>query len=193
MRLPTAVPSDVTDTAASALAQVKPVLSAAKDRGQELWESDAAYEMRRRALAVADAARGIDPPLSATKRRWPFGLLTFTLGLGAGVAAALAAKRMNAPIEPPSYAGGTGSDFPVRSDGTIDLTSAADTDLGTIEGAGTGSSATSTPATSGTGAGATGSSSPGSSSASDDGPDKGAGTTTGTGSARQPQTARKNG
>jgi hypothetical protein len=74
------------DKASHAREQITPVLTTAKEKAQEILDSDAAHELARRSHNVVLAARGAAPVAAKARRRWPKKLFLFGLisGVGAG-------------------------------------------------------------------------------------------------------------
>lgn len=119
MRTPVAtVP---TDRLEAVLHTAKEAAGTAKERGQELLETDTAQEILRRAGAVVSAAKGIDTfqIKTHTTRRWPFGLLMLGTGAVVGAAAAIVSRRMATTVPEPLL--DEARDYPVKG-GTVDLT-----------------------------------------------------------------------
>lgn len=119
----------LTDTV---LPAVRDTLSLAKEKGTVLLESDAAAEAKRRSLAVLRAAKGDVTVVSATKRRWRFGLGMLAIGGGIGYGVAWVMRRFANPSYDTTYTGMTTpvsnvTTTPATTDENIDLRAGAPT------------------------------------------------------------------
>jgi hypothetical protein len=106
----------LTDTV---LPAVSTALVTAKTKGAELLDSDAAWEARRRGVAIVKAARG-DSIVTKPSRRWGFGFGMLALGTGIGAGALWLAKRLTTPVE--SYTATGTLPVPSGTDGGVTST-----------------------------------------------------------------------
>jgi hypothetical protein len=105
----------LTDTV---LPAVRDALTAAREKGGELLDSDAALEARRRGLAMMMAARG-NAVVVPKARRWRFGLGMIALGGAVGFGVASFLRRLAVPEQQPFPA------FPSGTDGDVATTSSS--------------------------------------------------------------------
>jgi hypothetical protein len=105
------------------LPAVRDALAIAREKSEELLDSDAALEAKRRGRAVVQAARG-NVVAVPKARRWRFGLGMVALGAMAGFGVTYARRFLSRP----ATGAGTGEAFPAFPSGTEETDTTATND-----------------------------------------------------------------